>query len=607
MKNLLILERSVSEATFEKTNDGQYILEGIFSEIGKKNKNNRIYDENEFIPHVEELAKKVSERKILGELDHPKQFEVSLKNVSHIIEEISYDKNTKEVRGRIKLLDTDAGKQAKALVDAGVPIHISSRAAGVVEGNGHVKVKRLFTYDLVADPGFENAQLSRVNESFGLDNDDNIQIFEMNGQEIPSGITVEAPETEINKSKTDTQMNESKDESFVSLKDFDTYSNYIKEQFMKINDKISSINESSDTTSDDKKELVAYVESIAKELNSLSKKFTTLDENVDNLIAHNDYLVEGLEKVKDYAEMVALKTDQGIEYTKTVAEATDNSIEYTKKIVEEVDQRFDYQETINEAVDGLISHNDYIVENMEGIANFTEYLKENVETLGSYTKKIVEDINENFDQINEGSVEIKSTETINESTSIENDNKVEQKVVESNDEWMKTQSEKINNLLESAKKQKAVEEDKNLHFLHFVDESRRNEFESLDEGLRSDLINAFNTNKYFGTRDVERIWENTVTPVAPTLNWLENMPKKYKESYEALTESAKAEIKLQASVLNLDSQYKIDHFWSTRDLRSEKINSVNESTETPINESKTEEDSPYMQAVKAGLSRRFKL
>jgi hypothetical protein len=172
---------------------------------------------------------------------------------------------------------------------------------------------------------------------------------------------------------------------------------------------------------------------------------------------------------------------------------------------------------------------------------------------------------------------------------------------------MKTQSEKINNLLESAKKQKAVEEDKNLHFLHFVDESRRNEFESLDEGVRSDLINAFNINKYFGTRDVERIWESTVNPVAPTLNWLENMPKKYQESYEALTESAKAEIKLQASVLNLDSQYKIDHFWSTRDLRSEKINSVNESTETPINESKTEEDSPYMQAVKAGLSRRFKL
>ena len=114
IKNLLILERSSSQVEFKKTDSGDYILEGIFSIMGKKNKNNRIYDEAEFIPHVMELAEKCKGKKILGELDHPKQFEVSLKNVSHVIEEITYDKASKEVRGRIKLLDTDAGKQAKA-------------------------------------------------------------------------------------------------------------------------------------------------------------------------------------------------------------------------------------------------------------------------------------------------------------------------------------------------------------------------------------------------------------------------------------------------------------------------------------------------------------
>ena len=150
MKNLLILERSDNNASFQKSANGDYILEGIFSEIGKKNKNNRVYDEAEFIPHVEALAKLVEQKKVLGELDHPKNFEVSLKNVSHVIEEIFYDKANKQVRGKIKLLDTDAGKQAKALVDAGIPIHISSRAAGQVSEGGHVKVKRLFTYDLVA-------------------------------------------------------------------------------------------------------------------------------------------------------------------------------------------------------------------------------------------------------------------------------------------------------------------------------------------------------------------------------------------------------------------------------------------------------------------------
>jgi hypothetical protein len=86
---------------------------------------------------------------------------------------------------------------------------------------------------------------------------------------------------------------------------------------------------------------------------------------------------------------------------------------------------------------------------------------------------------------------------------------------------------------------------------------------------------------------------------------LENAPTKNKESFDKLDESKKEEIKLQASVLNLDSQYKIDHFWSTRDLRSTKANLItesnNENTEESVNES-----SDYVELVKAGLSRRFK-
>ena len=163
--NLLILERSTASLTGAK---GSYILEGIFGEIGVKNKNNRIYDEEEILPHIKELAAKAEQGVLLGELDHPQKFDISLKNVSHRITEVRYDSDKKQVIGKIEVLDTTAGKEAKALIDAGIPIHISSRAAGVVEGNGHVKIKKMFTYDLVADPGFENAQLNRVNESFGF-------------------------------------------------------------------------------------------------------------------------------------------------------------------------------------------------------------------------------------------------------------------------------------------------------------------------------------------------------------------------------------------------------------------------------------------------------
>mgnify|MGYP003739092171 CR=1 FL=1 len=193
--NLLVLERSTSVLEANGTGDDKYVLEGTFSEIGKKNKNNRIYDEKELIPHIESLQEKIKTGKLLGELDHPKQFDVSLKNVSHVIEEINYDKANKVVTGKIRLLDTDAGKQAKALVDGGIPIHISSRAAGVVENNGHVKIKKLFTYDLVADPGFENAELNRVNEQFGFGDDENVQIYELERY-------IEENNIEIQKEKT---------------------------------------------------------------------------------------------------------------------------------------------------------------------------------------------------------------------------------------------------------------------------------------------------------------------------------------------------------------------------------------------------------------------
>ena len=157
-KNLLIIERS-SSSLDTKSENGSVVLEGVFTEIGVKNKNNRIYEETEVLPHIKDLQEKVKTSKLLGELDHPKSFDISLGNVSHVIEKLEYDPTTKKVMGRIRLLNTDKGRQAKALIEDGIPLHISSRAAGNVDENGKVSIKKLFTYDLVADPGFENAEL----------------------------------------------------------------------------------------------------------------------------------------------------------------------------------------------------------------------------------------------------------------------------------------------------------------------------------------------------------------------------------------------------------------------------------------------------------------
>lgn len=346
-KNLLILERSSTELEF-KQDGGTYVLEGIFGEIDKKNRNNRIYTENEYLPQIEALQAKIKSSKLLGELDHPSNFDVSLKNVSHIIEELTYDKETKQVKGRIRLLDTDAGRQAKALVDAGVPLQISSRAAGAVESNGTVKIKQLFTYDLVADPGFENAELKRVNESYGFINEGNdLFIYEIDN------ITEKQPIENIN----ETQMAESK---FITVEDFNKYSKYLSEEIKSIKDGMNSLTEAESTNS-----------------------------QVETLKEYTDYLAKKLDEAIAYSEHIAEKADQGIQYSENLAEKLNQGIQYSEHIAESVDAIKNYTNYLAESYnDGVTSHDNLI--------KYTEYLRENLEKVTEYAEYVAETVNTNL-------------------------------------------------------------------------------------------------------------------------------------------------------------------------------------------------------------------
>ena len=344
--NLLILERSSSELEF-KNEGGVYVLEGIFGEIDKKNRNNRIYTESEYVPQIEALQAKISSTKLLGELDHPQTFDVSLKNVSHVIEELTYDKETKQVKGKIRLLDTEAGRQAKALVDAGVPLQISSRAAGTVESNGTVKIKQLFTYDLVADPGFENAELKRVNESYGFGDADNIQIYEM-------GIQTELLTTE---NKTEIEMAESK---FISTEDFNKYSQYLATEIKSLKEGISSLGSDESTKSE-------------------------------------------IESIKEYSNYLAKKVEDSIEYTGYLAENLDTTITSTTEMTEKLDNSISYSEHIAEGVDQIKNYTNYLAESYndgaethENVMKYVSYLKENLEKVTEYAEYVAETVNSNL-------------------------------------------------------------------------------------------------------------------------------------------------------------------------------------------------------------------
>jgi hypothetical protein len=163
-KTIMILERS-SQNLKKYDDKGKVVLEGVFCVFGELNRNDRLYDEKAYLPHLEYLKADIKSGNLLGELDHPERFEVSLGNVSHRITELWYEPKNRQVKGRIELLDTPKGQIAKSLLEAGVPLSISSRAAGTVNEDKTVDIQQIYTYDLVAKPGFEAAQLKSVSES----------------------------------------------------------------------------------------------------------------------------------------------------------------------------------------------------------------------------------------------------------------------------------------------------------------------------------------------------------------------------------------------------------------------------------------------------------
>ena len=69
-KDLLIVEMSSSALSVASNEEKDYILEGVFGQIDQKNRNNRIYTEDEYVPQIESLQQKIKSSKLLGELDH---------------------------------------------------------------------------------------------------------------------------------------------------------------------------------------------------------------------------------------------------------------------------------------------------------------------------------------------------------------------------------------------------------------------------------------------------------------------------------------------------------------------------------------------------------
>ena len=402
MKNVLIVEHSTKG--LQKLNETnitipdskkQYILGGIFTEFDVMNRNERIYTADKFLPHLTELIeRKKNLGAIYGEFDHPDVFDTSLTRVSHTIESIQFSKEKNSIEGTIKLLSTHFGREAKALVDDDCPIFVSSRAAGVTESNGTVTIKKLFTYDAVADPGFSSARMEvkSLNESFGFNENANFRIYDI------------SDESKIN------ELFDMNKNDFVTKQQMVEYSNYLTEQIEETKKSIKGhlgsgkydpkellkLEEKYESLFEGFKKMTEYLDYMAENVQILVDKEKTLEKKTNKIIEHNDYLAENLEKSINFSDYLAENIDKGIEYTEYIAETLDKSIDFTEYIAENVDKNIKYSEYLAENLEKSIDYSQYVAENLDKTIDYSQYIAENLDKSIVYAEYVAENLDNNI-------------------------------------------------------------------------------------------------------------------------------------------------------------------------------------------------------------------
>lgn len=149
------VEESLNENN-EKTK--KYKIEGVFSTIGQKNKNGRIYPKAIWEANVLKYQDVIKSGSInrLCEWQHPERTNVDPMEAVAVINKLEI--NGDYVIGEATLLDNPKANQLKSLIDNGVKLSVSSRGTGSVK-DSIVESFNLITYDLVDNPSDYNASM----------------------------------------------------------------------------------------------------------------------------------------------------------------------------------------------------------------------------------------------------------------------------------------------------------------------------------------------------------------------------------------------------------------------------------------------------------------
>jgi hypothetical protein len=604
---LLIVENVGQKLQVQNSTPGAIVLEGVCAVFGQMNNNRRVYEKNEYLPHLTYLQEKISKNQLVGELDHPKNdFDVSLKNASHIIKGLTYDGGDK-VNIKVQILEnTPNGRIAKALVEGGVQLSISSRAAGQVNESGIVKLQRIFTYDLVGEPGFTEAVLkqsvaeslqndfSMITESYNhlkqnsivstnnlvdlsesLNFADNYKVYKINKLENGSGIPFQETSQ---KQKNSTTMSD-----FVTREQMDKYSGVLKQQFEGIKKELNSqkaVLESSQNTESHDSKLTSFVNYLAESLEGVinytdylshklneSVKYTEhVAETTNNAIEYSGYLGEKLNQSVGYQNYVAEKVNQSVNYSEYLKETLNNSIKYQNYLAENLDKNIQYTEYVAEGANRGIEFSEYLSENINLNREYSQYLSEKLGQNIGYSEYIAESLNGTGAA---GSRNLlNGVSRMNESTSVDAlISKVDQVITEVTD-----------------KSSKAVLESK-YPFLTVMSEENKQKFFSLEANTKQAIVEAVNGAVWFNEGDLLSIMEAVVSHKDQNIPaYLKFMPTEHKATWEQMDESAKNRIHAKAQLYDVRTPYQAKTFWAEADM-----NRIQESIEIQKNNQKLQQ------------------
>jgi hypothetical protein len=606
---LFIIERVNEGLNTAKLENGDIVMEGVCAVFDTKNNNNRIYEKAEYLPHLEYLNEKIEKGQLFGELDHPQNFDVSLKNVSHVVEKLWYDQGANNVKIKVRLLNTPAGQIAKTLVESGCTISTSSRAAGQVMNEGKVKIQRIFTYDLVAEPGFSEAVLRRsVNESFqsnysmlfeslenikstsivntlvdiseSLNLEESIKVYKINNEEIV---------------KTMENNNKHMTNEFVTKEAFNQYSELVKGKFDSLKESVDKLVDGFIVTEEDQEEdptmvdpnaeekeeasatndqLVEYVNYLSSELGKVIEYNNYLSGMLNKSINYSEHVAEKVNKVIDYSDYLAEKVEQGIGYSEYVGENLNNAIDYSEHIAENVNKNIKYTEYLAENVDKGIQYTEYVAEKSEQGIRYTEYIGENLKHSIGYANYLAENLEKGIKyseyiatELNEGKAGL-SAKAASAFSQIEKlDESVNYQVAEGSDVSNIVTS--VNSIVKHIKDNsaKAVLENR-YPFLKLLNEDNKSRFFNLDQAQKTAIIETLSGAVYFKEADVLQIIESVLNKQQENVpNLIKFMPAKFKEVFESMTPAEKSRLEAQASLTVLNTPYQVKNFWESRDLR----------------------------------------